>query len=124
MYANPTPEQVKMIERIIYAKKSYIENNPNIIRGFSNAIQRALDFVHNNSSKEIAKIILNYFPDTSLNDIEEIVERYRNADSWYTTTYVSERDFNHIQDIMISAGELKEKVPYKELVNTKYAKNK
>lgn len=106
------------------ARKSFIENNPDIIRGFTNAIQRGLDFVHNNSSEKVAEIILSYFPDTSLNDIVEIVERYRIADSWFTTTYITEDDFNHIQTIMISAGELKEKVPYEKLVTTKYARNR
>lgn len=104
------------------AKKSYIENHPEVIEGFTKAIQKGLDYVHSHSDEEVAQTILNYFPDTSLNDLTNIVKRYREIDSWYTTTYINEDDFNHIQEIMEKAGELDSFAPYKDLVNNKYAK--
>lgn len=104
------------------AKKSYIENNPDVIEGFTKAIQKGLDYVHSHTDEEVAKTILSYFPDTSLNDLTNIVKRYREIDSWYTTTYINEDDFNHIQEIMEKAGELETFAPYKDLVNNTYAK--
>lgn len=104
------------------AKKSYIENNPEIIEGFTKAIQKGLDYVYSHSDEEVAKTILSYFPDTSLNDLINIVKRYREIDSWYKTTYISEDDFNHIEEIMEKAGELDTFAPYKDLVNNTYAK--
>lgn len=104
------------------AKKSYIEENPEIIQGFTNAIQKGLDYALNHSNEEIAKKILPYFPDTSLNDLTEIVKRYKEADSWYKTTYIAEEDFEHIQTIVEKAGELTERVPYNKLVNTSFSK--
>ena len=59
------------------AKKSYIENNKDVIEGFSRAIQKGIDYVKNHSSEDIAKVILNYFPDVSLSDLTLIVDRYR-----------------------------------------------
>ena len=104
------------------AKKSYIEKNPEVIQGFTNAIQKGLDYVHNNSNEDIAKKLLPYFPDTSLNDLTKIVERYKNADSWYKTTYINEEDFNHIQTIVEKAGELTDRVSYNKLVDTSFSK--
>lgn len=104
------------------AKKSYIEKNPEVIQGFTNAIQKGLDYVHNHSNEEVAEKILPYFPDTSLNDLTKIVERYRNADSWYKTTYINEEDFNHIQTIVEKAGELTKRVSYNDLVDTSFSK--
>ncbi|MEI3529509.1 MAG: ABC transporter substrate-binding protein [Bacilli bacterium] len=104
------------------AKKSYIKENPEIIQGFTNAIQKGLDYALNHSNEEIAKKILPYFPDTSLNDLTEIVKRYKEADSWYKTTYIAEEDFEHIQTIVEKAGELTERVPYNKLVNTSFSK--
>ena len=98
------------------ARKSYIESNPDVIESFTKAIQKGLDYVHNNDSKDIAKLLIDYFPDTSLDDLTLLVERHKNIDSWFTTTKITEKDFNHIQDIMINAGELKNKVPYNKLV--------
>lgn len=98
------------------ARKSYIEKNPNVIESFTKAIQKGLDYVHNNDSKEIAKLLIDYFPDTSLDDLTTLVERHKKIDSWFTTTKIKEDDFNHIQDIMINAGELTKKVSYNKLV--------
>ena len=104
------------------AKKSYIEKNPGVIQGFTNAIQKGLDYVHNHSNEEVAEKILPYFPDTSLNDLTKIIERYRKADSWYKTTYINEEDFNHIQTIVEKAGELTKRVSYNDLVDTSFSK--
>lgn len=103
------------------AKKSYIENNPEVIEKFTRAIQKGLDYVHNHSSEDIAKNILNHFPDISLNDLTKIVERYKQNDSWFTATYINEDDFNHIEEIMEAAGELTEKVPYDKLVDNSFS---
>ncbi len=103
------------------SKKSYIENNPDIIEGFSKGIQRGLDYVHSHSNEEVAQTILDYFPDSSLNDITKIVKRYRDIDSWFTTTYITEDNFNHVQNIAESAGELDKRAPYSKLVNTNFA---
>ena len=99
------------------AKKSYIENNPEVIEGFTKAIQKGLDYVHNHTSKEIADIILDYFPDISKNDLETIIDRYKNIDSWFTTTEITEENFNHIQEIAKNAGQLNKRAPFDKLVN-------
>ena len=103
------------------AKKSYIEKNPEIIQAYTNAIQKGLDYVHSSTPEEIANTIIDYFPDTSLNDLITIVKRYKENDSWFETTKIEEKDFKHIEEIMKSAGELQEEVPYSDLVNTNFS---
>ena len=100
------------------ARISYIKKYPEVIRNFNDAIQKGLDYVHTHSDKEIAKIIKNQFPDSSLGELESAIKRYRANDSWPTTTSFSEESFNHLQDIMIDYGELSEKVPYSKLIHT------
>ena len=104
------------------AKKSYIENNPEVIEGFTKAIQKGLDYTHNHTASEIAEVILDYFPDISRNDLEKIVQRYIDNDSWFTTTYISEENFNHIQEIAENAGQLDKRAPFDKLVNNNFAK--
>jgi len=98
------------------ARISYIKQNPEIISGFTRAIQKGLDFVNNNDSETIAKTILSFFPDTSLNDLVKVVERYKSQNTWPTTTSFTEESFNHLQEIMMAAGHLDEKVSYKDLI--------
>lgn len=97
------------------ARISFMEENPDLIAGFNRAVQKGLDYVHSHSDEEVAETILSFFPDTSLNDLTEVVGRYREIDAWPATTSFTEESFNHLQDIMIDAGELEEKVPYSEL---------
>lgn len=104
------------------AKKSYIKNNPEVIQGFTNAIQKGIDFVKNNSDEKVAETIESYFPDTSRNDLIKIIKRYRDIDSWLDTTYIDEDKFNHIQTIMENAGELDKKAPFNKLVDNSFSK--
>ena len=101
-------------------KKSYLKDNKDVIEGFTKAIQKGLDYVFTHTDKEVALVITNHFPDTSLNDLTEVIKRYRDADSWYSTTYITEEGFDRVQDIMDNSGKLEKKAPYDKLVNNKY----
>lgn len=98
------------------ARKSYINENKKLITNFTKAIQKGLDYVHNHSDEEVAKAIINQFPDTSLEDITKVVKRYHDINAWPKTTELSEKSFNHLQDIMIGNKVLDKKVPYEDLV--------
>ena len=98
------------------AKTSFLENNTETIKKFTKAIQKGLDFVHNNDSETIAKIILPEFPDTKLEDLIITIEQYKKTDTWPKTTDFTEESFMHMQDIMINAQQLKEKVNYNNLI--------
>lgn len=98
------------------ARSSYIEENPEIIKGFTRAIQRGLDFIHEKSSDEITTAIMNQFPDTSYNDLKTAVESYLDNDTWPKTTEFTKESFDHLQDIVIEAGFLDKKVSYNDLI--------
>lgn len=51
-----------------------------------------------------------------MNDLTQVIERYKQQESWPKTTTFTEESFSHLQDIMISANELKEKVKYEDLI--------
>ena len=99
------------------AKKSYIENNSKTINGFVKAIDKGLKYVKETDSKTVAKDIYSFFPELSLNDLTAIIERYKTNDAWPDTSSITKEDFNHLQDIIISAGELDKKASYKKLVH-------
>lgn len=98
------------------AKKSFIDNNKELISNFRKALNKGLQYTLNNDSKTLAKDIINLFPDTSLTDLEIIIERYKDADSWLTNTNISEKMFTNLEDMMIDANILKEYVNYQDLI--------
>ena len=101
------------------ARTSYIENNKEIIKGFTNAILKGLNYVHENDSKTIAENVLKFFPDTSLNDLTSAIDRYKKNDTWPTTTTFTKESFDHLQNIVIEAGFLDKKVEYDKLIYIK-----
>ena len=101
------------------AQKSYIKENKDVIEKFEKVIQKSLDYVHKTKSSQIAKDIQNQFPDTSLKDLTEVIDRYKKINAWPKTTDFKKESWNHLQDIMISAKQLDKKVPYKTLIYEK-----
>lgn len=106
------------------AKKSYIEKNPDTIKGFNKAIQKGLDYTFNHTPEALADVIGEYFPDVSKNDLIEVIKRYKENDSWYKTTYITEEGFDRIQDIMEYNNVLDKRAPFNKLVNNKYSTKK
>ena len=94
----------------------YIEKHKDVISKFQKAILKGLNYIHEHSNLEVAKTIKNQFSDTSLEDLESAINRYRSIDAWPKTTKFEKESFDHLQDIMIDYGELKEKVDYEKLM--------
>ena len=104
------------------ALKSYINNNKDTIQKFTNAINKGLEYVSKTNNEKIAKEIVDFFPDITINELTKMIKRYKDNDAWKKNTYFSENEFNHLQDIMIEAKELDKKVPYSDLVDTSFSK--
>ena len=98
------------------AKKSYIEKNKDIIDGFTKAIDKGLKYVKETDSSVVAKDIYEYFPELSLNDLTAIIERYKTNNAWASSSEITKKDFDHLQEIIISAGELDKKAPFEKLI--------
>ena len=98
------------------AKVSFINNNKDLINRFRDSINRGLEYTLTNDSKTLAKDIINLFPETSITDLEIIINRYKEADSWLTNTYISEDMFKNLEKMMIDSKLIKNYVPYKELI--------
>lgn len=105
---------------VFSAKKSFIEENKDLIKNFNIAINKGLKFVRENNEEVIAKSIYNFFPDTSMNDLILVIKRYKAQNTWNESTLLKEESFTHLQEIMISAKELEKTVPFKTLVNNQY----
>ena len=102
------------------ARKSYIEKNPDIIEKFTRAINRGLEYVDSHSSEEVARVVSDYFPDTTLTDMITIVNRYKDGEAWKKNITINEDEWNHIQEIMNASSELEKYVEYDKLIYDEY----
>ena len=104
-----------------FAKESYIQNNENIIQGFTNAIYKGQKWVEEHTSQEIAESIVSFFPDTEVSLLAQVIQNYKDIDAWNETPVLKEESYNRLEEVMTLAGELEQKAPYNEVINNKYA---
>lgn len=103
-----------------YARKSYIEKNKDIITKFVNALNKGIRYTLDNEATVVATDIIGQFPDTSVSDLALMIERYKDYDCWLDNPFISEDIFNNLEEFLIDFDLLKEKVPYKDIINNFY----
>lgn len=103
-----------------YARKSYLDKNEDLLKRFTDAIDKGLKFVKENDSKTIAKVIKPQFLDSKEEDIITIIDNYKKYDSWLDSPHINETSFDNLQNILIDNDLLKEKTPYSKLIYNLY----
>ena len=106
-----------------YALGSFIEENPGIIQGFTNALYRGQLWVQENSAEVIAEVISPFFPDADITILTSAIARYKYIDAYAFTPHISRAGFENLQRVMDSAGELPAHVPFDVLIDNSFAEN-
>ena len=106
---------------VYMASSEYMEENPEIIQKFTNAVYRGQLWTENHTSGEIAEVIQSYFPENDVETLAGIIERYKSQDTWRATPVYSEEDFELFEDIMEEGGELTRRVSFDELIDNSFA---
>ena len=103
------------------AKKSYIEQNPEIVEAFTRGLQKGMDYVNSHTPEEIAAAIKPQFEEMDESTLATIIGRYQNQDTWKEDLVFSQDSFELLIDILMDAGVIEERAVYEELVNTDFA---
>ncbi len=104
-----------------FAKKSYIEDNSDLIQRFTNAVYRGQQWCATHTAAEIAEAVADQFPDTELALLEKSVKSYQSIDAWNTTPVMGKAGFDRLQSVMTEAGELAKTADYDKVVNNTFA---
>ncbi len=103
-----------------FAKKSTIENNPELIEKFSRAIYKGQQWVAAHSPEEIAQAIQAQFPDEAEDILATAITNYKEQNTWKKDPLLLEKDFYLLQQIIKDAGELNKIAPYEKVVTTQF----
>ena len=103
-----------------YAKEEFIQNNKDLLMKFNKALNKGLEFTKNNDSNTIAKVIQKQFPDTNIQDLTNIIERYKNIEAWYENTTININDYDRLQDIMIHGKSIESKIDSNILITNEF----
>ena len=107
-----------------YTTKSYMDENPDIIQKFNNAIYKGQQWVQQHTSEEVADSIISFFPGTDKEVIVKVIDNYKNIEAYSETPEVSEDGLNKLMDIIQGYDEslITERPDFNIIVNNSFAK--
>lgn len=101
--------------------ENYMNENPEVIQKFTNAIYKGQQYVATHSAEEIAEIIAPQFKELDMQQLTAVIQRYKDNDTWCTTPILEEESLNHLMEVMELAGELETRPPYEKIVTTEFS---
>ncbi|HCU56474.1 MAG TPA: hypothetical protein DIC18_03995 [Clostridiales bacterium] len=102
------------------AEKSYLKKNPEKVKKFLGAIQKGVDFVSTHTAAEVAQSVAPSFADTSLSVLTSAISNYMRIGAYVDDMKLKQEDFEHLQDIIISAGVMSKRADYSKLVDNSF----
>lgn len=103
------------------AKKGFLEENEKLAERFLRAVYRGYKFLLKASVDEIKASLKPSFSGISDESIVKSIQSYIDVDAWVDNPAMTKQAFDRLQDIIISAGELDQKVEFDSVVDTKIA---
>ncbi len=104
-----------------FAKKSYIQENSDLIQRFTRAVYKGQKWVAEHSAQEIAEAVANSFPDTEVDLLATVVQRYKDIGAWNETPVMAQESFDLLQEVMTQAGELDQRAPHDHIFDNSFA---
>ena len=94
------------------APASYIEQHPDIIQAFTNAIYRAEIWTETHSPQEIAQLIAPDFKEVPVPLIEAVITEYKKVKIWALDPLLRPEGMDEMMRLMVDGGILKQRFPY------------
>ncbi|SMC82712.1 ABC transporter substrate-binding protein [Papillibacter cinnamivorans] len=104
-----------------FATQSYMKKNPDVVQSFVNAIAKGQKWVQEHTAQEIAEAIADQFPDTKIDVLTMVAQRYKDIDAWNGTPVMKQESLERLETVMETAGELDQRVDFSKLVDNSYA---
>ncbi|WP_372459155.1 ABC transporter substrate-binding protein [Alkalihalobacillus deserti] len=108
---------------VFMAKQSYINEEAEKLMAFTRALTKAQLWVDEQPVEVVAEAIVDFFEDTDVELVAQVIERYKSQGSYATSPLLQPDAWENLQLIMDEAGELPQQVDYSELVNTSIAES-
>lgn len=106
-----------------FASQSFIQEHADVIQGFTNAMAKGQKWVMEHSAAEVAEVIVSQFPDTSVETLATVVQRYKDIGAWNETPVMEQAALERLETVIETAGVIThdEWVEFDKLVDNSYA---
>jgi NitT/TauT family transport system substrate-binding protein len=112
---------LKLPYTVFMSRQSFIDEHPDVVQKFTDAIYEAQQWVDSHSAEEIADAVDEFFEGIDRDIMISSIERYKSQGSYATDPIVDREEYGNLEKVMEHAGELKQRVPYEEIINTTFA---
>ncbi len=93
-----------------------LEQRPDAIRAFVRGFGRGLQWLASNNATTVADAVAPFFSDIPRDLLVQAIGRYQQQGTWSPDPALREPEYQRQQDILISAGLVKERQPYEKVV--------
>ncbi len=105
---------------IVTCTKEFAEKNPETVQKFTNASVKALKWIDEHSTEEVADKLLPYFDGMTK---QELMDKFETVKGSYSKTgEINEEGYKTVEDFCIEQGLLKEPIGYENIVESQYVK--
>ena len=98
------------------ATNKFLAAKPDLVMRFTQGFARALEWLAANDAATVGDAVKEFFPEVDPELIVLSVERYKAQDNWPSEPSLNEPEYQGLQDILMSAGMVKERQPYAKVV--------
>nr|WP_307998532.1 ABC transporter substrate-binding protein [uncultured Merdimonas sp.] len=104
---------------IVFGKKSYIDENPEITQAFVNACYKGAQYLENHEVPEIVDALQGQF--SEMENLEQIVTECKENSLWSADGIFTDSGVEAINNMAISSGLITEPIAKDDLVNETFA---
>lgn len=106
-----------------FASQAFMQEHPDVVQSFTNAVAKGQKWIVEHTAGETAEVIAAQFPDTSVETLTQVVQRYKDIDAWNTTLVMEQSALERLETVMETAGVLAhdEWADFDRLVDNSYA---
>lgn len=106
-----------------FASQTFMQERSDVVQSFTNAVAKGQKWVMEHTAAEVAEVLVVQFPDTSVETLTQVVQRYKDIDAWNVTPMMEQAALERLETVMETAGVLAhdEWVDFDRLVDNSYA---
>ena len=103
------------------ATQKYLTEHEDVVVDFMKCILKAIDFLQDATVAEMTEALKPSFTTSSDQSIVNAINSYVAIDAWKQNPLMDPEDFMYLQDIMMNAGVLDERIAFNKYVDNSYA---
>lgn len=102
------------------AKRSFIDAHQEEVGAMYAAQAATLQWIQDETAGEIAKVVVQFFPDVPPERLKQSIDRYKCAGLWSRNPAISKTGLERLRAGLLSGGFIERAIPYEEMVETRF----